>query len=383
VRAARPVCLAAIALLLATIVLPLASAETAPTSPERAEYRHREEHGWLVIETDVIGLALHKHRPLFAWWYVKDNETIYIVHYKGLIEYLMWPVVSLVKPYSWSEEVLEGLMKDMHDYYGFVEEVGSLIREIHAEVMMLHVPVSEEEIDELMNKTAELAETTEELLEWTTSIGAEELAEHLEAMNATLTEMMALLEELRENSWNHAALRELKGRAHELRREWHMAMHDLFGRWCEWVRERMHEMKEFVKRAKRVKLLHPPFFSFAEGNWTLMGPEDITAPNGTVIGLSFAYELAEVHNPAFEFAESNITIRCRMYFVPVVERAGEVNYTVTRAELKQDILIVGWRWNIDLLRELADEIGFPLAENMTSGLALRLELLPRPPGRAS
>ena len=374
-RAARLACLAAIALLLATIVLPLTSAEAAPASPERARYKHREEHGWLVIETDVIGLALHKHRPFFAWWYVKDNETIYIVHYKGLIEYLMWPIVSLVKPYSWAEEVFEGLMEDMHDYYGFVREVGSLVREIHAEVMMLHVPVSEEEIDELMNKTSELAEAVEELLEWATNIGAEELAEHLEAMNATLTEMMALLEELRENRQDYAALRELKNRAHELRREWHMAMHDLFSRWCEWVRERMHEMKEFTRRARKVKLLHPPLFSFAEGNWTLTGPENITAPNGTVIGLWFAYELAEVYNPTFEFAEGNITIRCRMYFVPVIERAGEINYTVTRAELKQDIVILGWRWNIDLLRELAEEVGLPFAENLTSGLALRLELL--------
>ena len=152
-------------------------------------------------------------------------------------------------------------------------------------------------------------------------------------------------------------------------------MHELFRGWCEWVKERMREVREHMEELRWEKLFHPPYFSFAEGNWTLTGPENITAPNGTTIGLSFSYNLSDVLNPAFEFAEGNITIRCRMYFTPVVEEADSINYTVTRAELKQDIIIRGWRWNIDLLKELASEAGFEVPENMTSGLALRLELL--------
>ncbi|RLI37053.1 hypothetical protein DRO60_04995, partial [Candidatus Bathyarchaeota archaeon] len=99
-RGSQLLCLAIVLSLLATSAMPLAqaSARARPPGPSERAYEHWEEGNWLIVETDVIGVALNKHKPFFAWWYVRENETVYIVHYKGLIEYLLWPRIPLVKP---------------------------------------------------------------------------------------------------------------------------------------------------------------------------------------------------------------------------------------------------------------------------------------------
>lgn len=51
---------------------------------------------WYKFETPLITLIFPAggKKPMFLWWYTKDNHTIYVVKFKGLIEYLI-----LEKPY--------------------------------------------------------------------------------------------------------------------------------------------------------------------------------------------------------------------------------------------------------------------------------------------
>ncbi|MFQ6086263.1 MAG: hypothetical protein ACE5OY_08415, partial [Candidatus Bathyarchaeia archaeon] len=98
---------------------------------------------------------------------------------------------------------------------------------------------------------------------------------------------------------------------------------------------------------------HPPFFSFfGYSRWEVTDVEDITSGEGDVIGLSFAFNLTKVDHPMFRFAENNVLIRCRFYFEPVEETVGETVYSISRAELKIDFVVLGWKWALDEVAEL-------------------------------
>ncbi len=100
---------------------------------------------------------------------------------------------------------------------------------------------------------------------------------------------------------------------------------------------------------------------------------------GDVEYLSFNFTLVDVPAslPNLQFAENNVIIRCRFYYTPATEDVdGQYTYTVDAGELKMDLVVKHWDWNIDklkpLLEELSEEgIGVPRGE---AGLALWINL---------
>ena len=107
--------------------------------------------------------------------------------------------------------------------------------------------------------------------------------------------------------------------------------------------------------------LHPFFYTFFDEKWDLIADmQVIKAQDGKVIGLAFAFKLTESKNPNFDFTEGNILIINRIYFVPVEERIGDSKISLSRSELKSDIIISNWQWNYDFfmnsLGEFSDQI---------------------------
>jgi len=123
--------------------------------------------------------------------------------------------------------------------------------------------------------------------------------------------------------------------------------------------------------------LHTPYLPFSGCAWRLDGPENVT--RGDVQYLSFNFTLVDVpgYRPHFQFAEDNIIIRCRFYYTPATEDVyGKYTYTVNAGELKIDIVINHWEWNIDKLEPLMEELrelGFDIPKGK-AGLALWVNL---------
>jgi len=374
----RLACLLMAGFLLASALLALSPPGLAEAAEEEGKpYELRHEEGWLIVNTSVVGLALNERRPFFAWWYVRENTTVYVAHYKALIEYYAWPNTSLLSPHAWVAHLARRLAEGVRLGPEEANNIELFLAELRAKVMALHPPVSQEELDEIEELLSELDDAISDLHDKALEVGAEDLASRLEELSASLATAQVRLDELRESPSSHRALSELRKEVSHLSHDWHRCR----GHLAMWerhaFREKFRKLKDIMCEVGREKLFHPPVFSFAEGKWELDGPHDIEAPNGTVVGIWFAYKLTKVYNPAFKFAEGNITLRCRLYFVPVEERVDEqLNYTVRRAELKQDLVIASWSWNVDLLRELAEELGLEdaVAPSQT-GLALRVKLL--------
>jgi len=123
--------------------------------------------------------------------------------------------------------------------------------------------------------------------------------------------------------------------------------------------------------------LHRPYLPFSGSTWRLDGPENVTA--GNVQYLSFNFTLVNVpeDRPNFHFADGNVILRARFYYTPAMESVyGKYSYSVNAGELKIDLVINHWVWNIDTLQPLINELrdmGVSVPQSKT-GLALWVNL---------
>ncbi len=123
--------------------------------------------------------------------------------------------------------------------------------------------------------------------------------------------------------------------------------------------------------------LHSPYLPFSGCRWELSNPMNVT--KGDVEYLSFNFTLVDVpdYRPNLQFAENNIIIRCRFYYTPATENVdGNYTYTVDAGELKMDLVVKHWDWNIDKLKPLLQELreeGIEVPEG-EAGLALWINL---------
>ena len=253
---------AILAFLLVSTVAPMllmnnVSAEAADAS--NGQYSYYNDGKWWRLETDLITILFPADgkKPMFLWRYTNDTSKIYVVKYKGLIEY----------------------MKLDYQYYAQQYEANALT-----------------------------------------------VQEQLEAKYAS------------------------QG-PHQTR-----------------IRERI-----LAAYFKWLLDFHPSYLPFSACRWNLTGPVEVTREDG-ISYLSFNFTLEEAP-PRFDFAEGNVIIRCRFYATEATEDVyGLYNYTVNPGELKMDLVIKNWEWNIDklnsffaVLQEEFPDVTFP---KLKAGLAL-------------
>lgn len=78
------------------IAAPTVNAEENSEAPLNVEIDPQWRNIWYKFETPLVTLIFPASgkKPMFLWWYTNDNSTIYVVKFKGVIEYLI-----LDKPY--------------------------------------------------------------------------------------------------------------------------------------------------------------------------------------------------------------------------------------------------------------------------------------------
>jgi hypothetical protein len=248
----------ALTVLLLSITLPTLLINDANASDSRdisgVEAKSYGAHWWK-IKTDLITVLFPAsgRKPMFLWWYSNDTNNIYVVKYKGLIEY----------------------MTIDYPYYNNLYEANNIT-----------------------------------------------MQERLEAKYAS--------QDVRGKIRNYFGL--------------------LLG-------------------------LHPAYLPFSACSWNLTGPVNVTEDGVSYISFNFTLVKAP---RIFDFAEGNVVIRCRFYATEATENVyGLYNYTVKAGELKMDLVIKNWEWNIDKLNSLFDALHdeFNIAvPKLRAGLALWVDM---------
>jgi len=103
---------------------------------------------------------------------------------------------------------------------------------------------------------------------------------------------------------------------------------------------------------------HKPILNFDATRWSLSDIHNITTTKGKIIGVAFMFTLADTWLPGFQFAKNNIMIRVRFYNETVEETVPgtDYKYTVYAGEMKMDLVVNKWEWNIDTLKELIQQL---------------------------
>jgi len=217
------------------VVLPAAANNE--STPIIIDENYRQH--WIRLKTDLITILFPANgtKPMFLWWYSNDTNNIYVVKYKGLIEFLTFDVPYYLRRY---------------------------------------------EADDLT------------------------IRERLEAKYAM--------------SGPHQTM----------------------------IRNRI------LAYIAGLLGLHPPFLPFSACEWNLTGPVPVHKGDN-IYYVSFNFTLTKAP-PIFSFAENNVVIRCRFYNGTVEESAGTYNYTVGAGQMKMDLIVKNWTWNIDKLQPLFDEL---------------------------
>jgi len=141
------------------------------------------------------------------------------------------------------------------------------------------------------------------------------------------------------------------------------------------LKRSLEKLREVVKDISNV-WGHPQYLAFSGSQWTLQNVKNITADDNKIIGVTFTFNLTRAL-PHFKFAENNVAIRVRFYYVPVTEKVDDIyTYTVGANEMKMDFIVKDWKWNLDLVQPLLQRLksyGVNVPQTQT-GLALGIDL---------
>jgi len=241
--------------MLSFMVFPAAANdESTPISIDENYRQH-----WIRLETDLITILFPANgkKPMFVWWYSNDTNNVYVVKYKGLIEFLTFDAPYYLRRY--------------------------------------------------------------------------------EANNLSIQEQL-------ESKYATAGPHQTQ------------------------IRNRIRTYISWLLG------LHPAFLPFSACEWNLTGPEMVPKENN-VYCVSFNFTLTKAPL-IFSFAENNVIIRCRFYNGSIEENTGKYNYTVGAGQMKMDLIVKNWTWNIDKLQPLFNDLndyGISVPPHKT-GLALWINL---------
>ncbi|MEM3596934.1 MAG: hypothetical protein QXJ53_02215 [Candidatus Bathyarchaeia archaeon] len=247
-------------LLISTIASTFLISDAAAANSIQATYGPYRE--WWRIQTDLITILFPASgKPMFLWWYTNDTNNIYVVKYKGLIEYMTLD----------------------YEYYRTMYEANSLTIQERLEAKY-STPMPEPHRTHIRNR-----------------------------IRATIASLLGL---------------------------------------------------------------HPSFLPFSACSWNLSGPVEVTRDDG-VSYISFNFTLVNAPG-VFDFADGNVVIRCRFYETDATESVyGLYTYTVKAGELKMDLVIQNWEWNIDKLNDLFEFLSSNYnitVPKLRAGLALWVDL---------
>jgi len=78
-----------LATLLAALIIPAMANPAMAETTEPTYATVEDQNGWKIIKTDVITILFPRsgRKPMFLWWRTNETDKIYVVKYKGLIEY--------------------------------------------------------------------------------------------------------------------------------------------------------------------------------------------------------------------------------------------------------------------------------------------------------
>lgn len=325
--------------------------------PNEIKLKITEKDGLFIFDNDVFVVAIPTVNafPMYFWWYKGQNDTVYMAKYIGLAEAWIPPAMPfrhgyMFKKGDFAKQILHRMMER-----GFGKEinVSELLENLMGTLNL--VMKGKGNIEELVTKIDNLKKE----LAGVTNVDAE-TQEMINALIEKLDELKVILLEISEGGLTPQLLQQLIRLTREIK--------NIFMDFKIKMRDKIELCRSIIQNLKMASF-HPFLLPFAALEWTLEDPKNITDNKGNVIGVQFSFVSTGARAPVFNYFE-RIEIRNRIYITTVTEEINGIEYTVSRAELKNDIIIKGWKWNMDTVKEVLGEHVEVLNEHFKPTLTL-------------
>ncbi|MBM5805868.1 MAG: hypothetical protein FJZ49_07410 [Candidatus Verstraetearchaeota archaeon] len=313
------------------------SAANGAGNPPQVTY----EGNYTKIQTDQYTVIFPRNgtKPMFVWWANNETEKVYVVHYKGLIEYAKIDGASFMLKNMAEGELFGRLIHEMNARdilrmeamergMGATMRAGDLLAAAQLMAGMGHANRTD-----ISSRLQEAITILQDLREGTNDEAfTAEIDQAIASINAALSMI---------NNGTSPALA-LK----DVRREIIDVLKAGMERTRDMIRERIAEREGLMQMTSK---FHPALLPFDGTKWQLSEIQPITK-DGTTIGLSFTLTLTSAP-PKFDFAENNVKLAVRIYSEPVLETfsAGgqTLSYNVAEGEMKMDFIVSNWSWNFE------------------------------------
>ena len=293
------------------------------------------------IQTDQYTVIFPRNgtKPMFVWWANNETDKVYVVHYKGLIEYTNINGSSFMLRNMAEGELFGRLigemnardtrrMEAMENGVGVAIRVGDLLAAAH-----LMAGMGQANKMDISSRLQEAIVTLQDLRETTDDQAlVAEIDQVITSINAALSMI--------DNGTNPAlALRDVREEIIDVLKAGMEGARDM-------IRERISDRESLMQLASE---FHHALLPFDGTRWQLSEIQPITK-DGNTIGLRFTLSLTEAP-PKFDFAENNVKLAVRIYNEPVMETFSSggqtLSYNIAEGEMKMDFIVSNWSWNFE------------------------------------
>jgi len=323
--------------LLAILFLSVIAAGPAFAAEDQNEIVISESAEYTKIQTDDYSVIFPRNgtKPMFIWWWNNQSEKVYVVHFKGLIEYATiggsdFSLANLSEAALFNK-LVKGLDQADSKALQGVEKVGmDAIRAGEAIATAL--------LNSQIGKDKQASDRLESALSLVEKINETMPDENLQAAIRGAAEAIeAAILAIEEGGDVAAALESARKAVTEI-------LTAAIEHFKDTIEERV-DAREWLMET--VKDFHPAMLHFSAAEWNISEIMPIAA-GGKTIGYNFTMDLTDAPTK-FDFAEGNISLAIRLYNTTVVENyeySGKtISYNVSDGEMKIDLIINNWTWN--------------------------------------
>ena len=294
------------------------------------------------IATEQFTLLFPRNgtKPSFVWWANSDNDTVYAVHYKELIEYAQINNSAFKLQNVAEAEVWERLIDEINEWdlnrLGMSEKGMSAAFKAGSSLLLVQGRLINEKAN--MTDISQIMKAANQTLHNLKGNVTDQ--EVVRLLNSTIAKIKTAVDMIENGAKPKEVRTVLIDAIKDIQKVIKIGIEktkDLVGQ----IIDERQKLKDIAKN------FHPSSLSFSAAKWQMSGVQNITA-DGNTIGLSFNMTIVSAPKK-FSFAENNVTLIIRIYNMPVTETfsvgSETYSYDVAAGELKMDLVINGWEWN--------------------------------------
>jgi len=356
--------LALLILSISAVIAPVAAANP----PNNIQVTQVGNNTMIKTSDYTVIFARNGSMPSFVWWANNDTSDVYVVQYKGLIEFAQIDNSSGFQLKNEAEStLLAGLINNMNVMdeakLDQLAQGGIIISKISSTLTLAGVAIN----SGYGNGTKAVADLRKEASDLQTFAQNVSDSTITASVNQSVYDINAVINAI--NSGNNpqdlinTAMQQLGNLSNTGLNAAKQVINDRIA-----AREQLVNLSSGW---------HPAALPFGASTWTVTNPTTITDSNGNAIGITFTFTLVNAPSQ-FAFANNNVQLVIRIYNAPVDEQVSQggqsYSYSLASGEMKMDFIVSNWQWNfapsvVQLFNSKYAETGI----HVTPALALQVD----------